>query len=182
MRISSHKITLIGLLIALSIILTRIASIRIAIGGIEGIRIGLGRLPIILGGITLGPLAGGLIGAFSDLLGYFINPVGAYIPHITLASALVGIIPAALLRIRRKEEPTLGELGIVIAIEQIITSFILIPYFLHSLFGLPWQVLIPPRLVAEPIQIVLYTYTIHIILKRNILSYKNYDGSYTLNK
>jgi len=38
MKISSRVITNIGLLIALSIILTRIASIRIAMGGIEGIR------------------------------------------------------------------------------------------------------------------------------------------------
>ena len=51
MIISSHKITAMGLFIALSVILTRIASLRIAIGSVEGIRIGLGKLPIILGGI-----------------------------------------------------------------------------------------------------------------------------------
>ena len=65
MKISSHKITTMGLLIALSIILTRVASLRIAIGGVEGIRIGLGGLPIILGGVIFGPLTGGIIGAFS---------------------------------------------------------------------------------------------------------------------
>ena len=169
MKISSHKITTMGFLIALSIILTRIASLRIAIGGVEGIRIGLGRLPIILGGIIFGPLAGGIIGGFSDLLGYFINPMGAYMPHFTLTSALTGIIPAAILSIKKNEEPTVFELGIAIAIGQIITSIILIPYFLHILFGLPWGVLIPPRIVAEPIHIFVYTYTINIILKRNIL-------------
>jgi len=47
MKISSHKITNMSFLIALSIILTRFASLRIAIGGVEGIRIGLGKLPII---------------------------------------------------------------------------------------------------------------------------------------
>ncbi|HBY57995.1 MAG TPA: folate family ECF transporter S component, partial [Candidatus Atribacteria bacterium] len=36
-------------------------------------------------------------------------------------------------------------------------------------FGLPWGVLLPPRMVAEPIQIFIYTYVINIILKRNIL-------------
>ncbi|MFH0926580.1 MAG: folate family ECF transporter S component, partial [bacterium] len=84
MRISSHKITTMGLLIAMSIILTRIASLRIAIGGVEGIRIGFGGLPIILGGVLFGPLSGGLIGAISDVVGYFINPMGAYMPHFTL--------------------------------------------------------------------------------------------------
>jgi len=174
MKISSHKITTMGLLIALSIILTRIASLRIAIGGVEGIRIGLGRLPIILGGIIFGPLAGGIIGAFSDLLGYFINPMGAYMPHFTLTSALTGIIPAAILNIKKNEEPTFFELSVAITIGQIITSLILIPYFLHILFGLPWGVLLPPRMVAEPIHIFIYSYSINIILKRNILAIKSH--------
>jgi len=169
MKISSREITTMGLLIALSIILTRVASLRIAIGGVEGVRIGLGKLPIILGGIVFGPLAGGLIGAFSDLLGYFINPMGAYMPHFTLTSALGGIIPATILILMKKDEPNVFELGIAIAIGQIITSILLISYFLHILFGLPWAVLIPPRMVAEPIHIFIYTYIINMILKRNIL-------------
>ena len=169
MKISSHKITTIGLLIALSIILTRIASLRVAIEGVVGIRIGLGRLPIILGGIMFGPLAGGLIGAFSDLLGYFINPIGAYMPHFTLTSALTGIIPATILILMRKDEPNVFDLGIAITIGQVITSIILIPYFLHILFGLPWKVLILPRVISEPIQVFIYTYIINIILKRNVL-------------
>ena len=173
MKMSSHKITTMGLLIALSIILTRVASLRIAMGGVEGIRIGLGRLPIILGGIVFGPLSGGLIGAFSDLLGYFINPIGAYMPHFTLTSALTGIIPAAILLLMKKHEPNVFNLGIAISLGQVITSIILIPYFLNILFGLSWKVLIPPRIVAEPIQIFIYTYTINIILKRKILNFNS---------
>jgi len=173
MKISSHKITTMGFLIALSIILTRIASLRIAIGGVEGIRIGLGKLPIILGGIIFGPLSGGLIGAFSDLLGYFINPIGVYMPHFTLTSALTGIIPATILILIRKEEPNVFDLGLAITVGQVITSIVLIPYFLNILFGIPWKVLMPPRIVAEPIQIFIYTYTINIILKRNILIAKS---------
>ncbi|MGB2782848.1 MAG: folate family ECF transporter S component [Atribacterota bacterium] len=169
MKISSHKITTMGFLIALSIILTRVASLRLAIGGVEGIRIGLGRLPIILGGIIFGPLAGGLIGAFSDLLGYFINPIGAYMPHFTLTSALTGIIPAIILILMRKGEPNIFNLGIAITAGQVITSIILIPYFLNILFGLPWKVLILPRIISEPIQVFIYAYIINIILKRNIL-------------
>jgi len=169
MKISSHKITTMGFLIALSIILTRVASLRLAIGGVEGIRIGLGRLPIILGGIIFGPLAGGLIGAFSDLLGYFINPIGAYMPHFTLTSALTGIIPAIILILMRKGEPNIFNLGIAITAGQVITSIILIPYFLNILFGIPWKVLMLPRIISEPIQVFIYAYIINIILKRNIL-------------
>ncbi len=174
MKISSQKITSMGFLIALSIILTRVASLRIAFGGVEGIRIGLGRLPIILGGVIFGPLMGGLIGAFSDLLGYFINPIGVYMPHFTLTSALTGIIPATILILMKKDEPDVFDLGIAIAAGQVIISVILIPYFLNILFGLPWRMLILPRIISEPIHIFIYTYTINMILKRNILITKSH--------
>ena len=168
MKISSHKITNMGFLIALSIILTRIASVRIAIGGVEGIRIGLGKFPVVLGGILFGPLAGGLIGGFSDLLGYIINPIGAYMPHFTLTSALTGIIPVVVLRLLKKtEEIKTIELGLSIALGHIITSLIMIPYFLHTIFGIPWVVLMPARMIAAPFNILIYTYIIKILLKRH---------------
>ena len=166
MKISSRVITNIGLLIALSIILTRIASIRIAIGGIEGIRIGFGGLPIILGGIIFGPLAGGIIGGVADLLGYIINPIGAYMPHFTLTSALTGIIPALFLKISRKDKLKILNLIMAIALGQIITSVLLVPYFLNMLFGISWRVIIIPRLVSVPINIVIYSLLIRLILIR----------------
>jgi ECF transporter S component (folate family) len=168
MKISSRVITNMGFLIALSIILTRIASIRIAIGGVEGIRIGLGKFPVVLGGIIFGPLAGGIIGGFSDLLGYIINPIGAYMPHFTLTSALTGIIPVVILRLfTRSEEIKTIELGFSITIGHIITSLIMIPYFLHNIFGIPWVVLMPARMIAAPFNILIYTYIIKILLKKN---------------
>ncbi len=172
MTISSQKITTIGLLIALSVILTRLASIRIAIAGVEGIRIGLGRLPIILGGVLFGPIVGGIVGGLADLLGYFINPMGAYMPHFTLTSALGGIIPGVIINLK-KEEFNYLNLTLAITIGQILTSLLLTPYFLHLLFGLPWLVILPPRLIAEPIQILIYTYTINLILKRDVLKIKS---------
>jgi riboflavin transporter len=167
MRMSSRIITNIGLLIALSIILTRVASLRIAIGGVEGIRIGLGKFPVILGGILFGPLAGGLIGGFSDLLGYIINPIGAYMPHFTITSALTGIIPVIILRLfKRSEEIRTAELAFSISIAHIITSLIMIPYFLHTIFGIPWVVLLPARFIAAPLNILIYTYIIKLLIER----------------
>jgi len=169
MNISSRTITITGFLIALSILLTRVASIRLAIGGVEGIRIGFGGLPIILGGILFGPLYGGIIGAFSDILGYIINPIGAYMPHFTLTSALTGIIPALILKINQKNELNIFKLGIAVTVGQVITSLILVPYFIHTIFGIPWVVLMPARIIATPINIVIYINIINILIKRDIL-------------
>ena len=57
----------------------------------EFIRISFENLPIILGGIALGPVAGACIGISADLLGcvlyaYTINPI------ITLGAAVVGVL------------------------------------------------------------------------------------------
>lgn len=172
MKISSRKITTMGLLMALSIILTRIASLRIAIGGVEGIRIGLGKLPIILGGIIFGPLSGGVIGAFSDIIGYIINPLGVYMPHFTLTSALSGMIPALVLSLlKRKAEPKTLELGVAITLGHIMISLMLIPYFLNSIFGIPWAILLPARMIAAPINILIYVYVIKIMLKRKLFNF-----------
>jgi ECF transporter S component (folate family) len=95
-------------------------------------------------------------------------------PHFTLTSALSGMIPAAILYLRKKEEPNVLQLGIAIAIGRIITSIILVPYFLHILFALPWTILIIPRLIAEPINVIIYTFTISLILKRYYYVFSSY--------
>ncbi|MCJ7788992.1 MAG: hypothetical protein MUP69_02195 [Candidatus Atribacteria bacterium] len=58
-------------------------------------------------------------------------------PHFSLTSALTGITPAAILHLIKQDEPNTLQLGMAISIEQIITSIILVPYFLQILFGLP---------------------------------------------
>ncbi len=169
MNISARKISSIGLLIAMSIVLTRLASLRIAIGGVEGIRIGFGKLPIILGGLMLGPLYGGMIGAISDIVGYIIQPIGPYIPHFTVISALVGIFPPLLFRILKENDYHIVKIAFVIGFTTGITELFLIPYTLNFIFGIPWQVLIIPRLISAPITILLYTYIIHLFVRRNVI-------------
>lgn len=63
--------------------------------------------------------------------------MGASVPHFSLTSALTGITPAAILHLIKQDEPNTLQLGMAISIEQIITSIILVPYFLQILFGLP---------------------------------------------
>ena len=61
-KITTRMLTRMALLIALTIILERIFSIRINFGVAEGIRLGFGSLPVVFTGIFMGPLAGGLVG------------------------------------------------------------------------------------------------------------------------
>jgi ECF transporter S component (folate family) len=176
MNISTRNISLVSLLVAMSIILSRIASIRIAIGGVEGIRIGFGKLPIILGSFILGPFYGGLIGAISDFLGYIIQPIGPYIPHFTVISALCGILPVVLFRMLRGNEENIINILIPVGITTSITELFLISYSLHIIFAIPWQILMIPRLISVPITIVIYSYLIHAFIRRKVVQVAHHQG------
>ena len=90
-----HKITFSALLIAMTIILTRITPLQ-NLPLIPWIRISLGPALIIFSSILLGPIYGGIVGALSDILGIvlFPNALGYAInPLFTLVYGLLGILP-----------------------------------------------------------------------------------------
>lgn len=170
MRKETERITYLAVMMALSVILTRIASFRLAIGGVEGIRIGLGALPLIMSGVFWGPAAGFFVGALADIIGYFINPLGAYMPHFTLTSALTGALPALVLKVSGKAgQPGPVRLAVAILIGQIVTSMVLVPYFLQLLFAIPWRPLLVPRLISLLIHVPAYTFFINSLARRTQL-------------
>lgn len=166
MKYSTKQLVFMALLTSISIILTRITSLRISFAGVEGIRIGLGDLPIIISGIIFGPASGGLVGAVSDIIGYFINPMGAYMPHFTAVKALTGIIPGIMIRFNAEGYKHPLYLGWIVFITQLITSVLLVPYFLQVLFGIPLKITILPRIMALGMYTVVFPFIIHILLNR----------------
>lgn len=169
MNISTKNIALTSMLIAMSIVLSRFASIRIAIGGVEGIRIGFGKLPIIMGSFILGPLYGGIVGGISDFLGYIIQPIGPYFPHFTIISIISGILPVIIYHIIKGSAEQVINIFIPVGLTISITELFLIPYSLHMVFDIPWQILLIPRLISVPITIAIYTYLIHVFIRRKVL-------------
>lgn len=94
-----------SLLTAISIILTRVFAIMVPLGGLPALRVGFGEIPLMITGILFGPIAGGLAGAASDLIGVLINTQGAFFPGFTLSSILWGVIPGLFYTIIRKTKP-----------------------------------------------------------------------------
>lgn len=95
-KITTKHLVAASLLTAISIILTRVFSIMIPIAGVQALRIGFGGIPIMIAGILFGPIVGALTGVTADLVGFMINPMGAYFPGFTLTAALSGFIPGLL--------------------------------------------------------------------------------------
>ena len=166
MKISTKDMAYLSLLIALNIVLTRIASIRIPIGGTEAIRIGFGGFPIVFAGIMFGPAAGGIVGAIGDIVGYWINPMGGYMPHFTLTAALTGIIPALVLKLFNKREFTMWQLILAIGVGQTLTAILIVPYFLQKLFSMPMAATIPGKILEQVIDVPLYAFMTKIIMQR----------------
>lgn len=167
-KFKTSNIAYYGLLIALNVVLTRIASIRIGSGGVEIIRIGFGGYPIIFAGIMFGPLAGGIVGALGDIIGMIISPMGPYMPHFTLTAALTGIIPGYIMRSCTSKEckTSFKRLLLAIGIGQIVTSIILVPYFMNTLFGVPYAVTLPSRLISQAIHIPIYALMTKVLIAR----------------
>ncbi|NLJ99077.1 MAG: folate family ECF transporter S component [Tissierellia bacterium] len=167
-RISTRNIAYYGLLIALNVILTRIGSIRIGGGGVEFIRIGFGGYPIIFTGIVFGPLAGAIVGAVGDIIGYSINPLGPYMPHFTVVAALTGVLPGIIVLMfkDKKSKINFWKLLLAVAVGQVITSVFLTPYFMKTLFKIPMITTVPGRIITQAIQIPLYAYVTKVLLDR----------------
>ncbi len=83
-----QALTLMAILIALQIILTRFLSILI----FPWLRVSLGFLPIAAVGMLLGPIPAALCGALGDVVGFFLFPSGTFFPGYTLTAALTGLI------------------------------------------------------------------------------------------
>ncbi|ABR47390.1 conserved hypothetical protein [Alkaliphilus metalliredigens QYMF] len=185
MKFNTRKLVTLSLLMALTIVFTRIASIRIPFGGVEGVRVGFGSLPILLAGILFGPISGFIVGALGDLIGYFLNPMGAYMPHFTLSAGLSGFIPGSIyyFTFRPKSNihfssklqvsrPSFWLIFISILIGQVTISLLLIPYFLSALFSIPYELTIIPRTITQLISIPIFSWVIWIISnKTNIFDY-----------
>ncbi|MFW6386975.1 MAG: folate family ECF transporter S component [Bacillota bacterium] len=172
-RLSTRRLVYMAFLIALSIILTRFLSIRITLSGVEGIRIGIGGLPIIFAGIVFGPLAGGIVGALSDFIGvmFFNLGGGAFMPHFTLTAFLTGFIPGLIVWNVFRRRIDYFSLLAAIGLGQLITSIILVPLFLQNLFGVPLVGALPPRIITQLINIPLYSYLIKAIVCRDVFAF-----------
>ena len=89
MRISAKMIAYLAMITAVSVIANVLTWPVSAIGG----AIAFTYIPNFLAGYYFGPAAGFLVGVVADVLGCIIWPKGAWMPLITLASGLMGLIP-----------------------------------------------------------------------------------------
>ncbi len=142
-----RRLTYSALLIALSVVATRLLSIQTPF-----VRIGFGGIPILLAGLAFGPIWGFAAGALADLVGFFLHPVGTYFPGFTLTAGLVGAIVPLILG-RQRITSSFGRLLSAIAFSQLVTSLVLDTYWLTIILGKTAAALLPLRVLNQAIYI-----------------------------
>lgn len=85
---SVKTITICGIMAALAIILSYVATIRIG----SYIRVGFSFLPNMVVDFLFGPAVGGLFGGILDIVKYFLNPSGPFFPGFTISAVLGAVI------------------------------------------------------------------------------------------
>jgi len=171
MKNRSKRIAIAGMFIALSIIFTRFLSQTFLIGGIPALRLSFGDLPLILSGIVLGPSYGAFTGAVADLLGYPLNPQGAYFPGFTLSATLSGLLPGLIVKLFNRRCTWLT-VTLAVCITIAITSLFLNTLWLSIMGGKAFLVLLPPRIIASLIIMPIYIVIIKLFLKHVIHTLK----------
>ena len=143
-RISVRTLTAMALLIAMSIVFSRVLSISTGF-----VRFNLGSLPVLLAGILFGPWAGFVIGGV--LAGYAINPL------ITLGAASIGLV-GGLGWQKLSHLRTGNRLWCSVLAAHFVGSMVINSLALHIFYGYAWAVLIariPNALVRTAVNTVL---------------------------
>ena len=150
-RISVRTLTAMALLIAMSIVFSRVLSISTGF-----VRFNLGSLPVLLAGILFGPWAGFVVGMVADIIGgvlagYAINPL------ITLVSGAVCLV-AGLAWQKLPGLRTGLRLQISVLLGHFVGSMVITSLALRIFYGYPWATLavrIPNALILAAVNTVL---------------------------
>jgi len=139
-KFTTKTLAAMGLLTALSILLTRLCSISVT----PSVRISLGGVPIILAGLLLGPAPGALVGFAADLLGTLLLSAYGWYPPLAVAPMLTGLLPG-LLGAGLLKELTYPRVLLTALPAAVLGSMLWSTYWLHLLYGTSFAALLAVR-------------------------------------
>ena len=134
---STKTLTLMGLLTALEIVLSRFLSISA-----WNTKIGFAFIPVVAAAMLLGPYRAGIIAALADFLGAVLFPIGAYFPGFTLTAFFMGLIYGLFLY----KEQSFLRIVLAVATHQLLLSLLLNTLWISVLYGSPYGPLLLTRL------------------------------------
>ena len=157
------KVTRIGLLIAVEIVLSRFLSISTPIT-----KIGFAFIPLSMIGMLYGPLYGGIAGALCDFIGAILFPIGAYFPGYTLTAALSGATYGFFLQ--NGGAKSLGKVTVASVVINIVYHLGINTYWTTLFTGKGYLALLPTRIFSNvvllPMEIVIIMLTYKFLVEK----------------
>lgn len=158
--LSVQVLVFLGLMGALSIVLSFVGTIRIG----NYLRIGFSDLPNRLNDFLLGPFLGALFGGVMDIVKYLLQPTGPFFPGYTLSAVCGSLIFGFI---------THGMHGHRLSLVRIFAAELLIKVFVNIgmntawsclLYGNALMAILPARILANLIQLPMDTAVIYFVL------------------
>ena len=144
-RISVRDITLMAMLIAIEIVLSRFCSIQA-----WNVKIGFAFIAPVTAAILMGP---------AQAAGTLMFPIGPYFPGFTLNSCLNGLVWGLFLH----KKPSIPKAAIAAGINQFIIGLFITTFWISVLYGSPYLSLLPVRLTQACILFVAQFVTISVL-------------------
>ncbi|ATZ17670.1 folate family ECF transporter S component [Mesoplasma melaleucae] len=160
-KFTVKNIALLGLIVALSIILTNV----IGYSSVFGFRIMIGNFMIFFAGMVFGPLGGIMAGFCSDLVGSMINISGMFHFGFMFAKVFIGFC-GAMVFIFKKNNLWFAKMIFFLIFSLAITSFLITPICLvASGFGSLAGINFVKKTIILPIELVIFIPSIYACLK-----------------
>lgn len=153
---STRNLTVLGILLALEIVLSRFLSISA-----WNIKIGFSFVPVVLAAMLYGPAGSAAVAALGDFLGAILFPIGPYFPGFTFTALLTGLTFGLLLYKKQSVRNTLCAVLIV----QFVLGLLLNTYWIHVLYSSPFLPLLATRVVQSALLTAVQFVTIRALSK-----------------
>lgn len=155
-KFSTKTITMLSLLTALEIVLSRFLSISA-----WNIKIGFSFVPITIAAILFGPVPAAVVAALGDFVGATLFPIGPYFPGFTLTAFLTGLTLGLLLH----KKQTVWNTALAVGINQFVLGLLINTLWISVLYGSSFGPLLATRVVQSCILTVVQFVTIQLIAK-----------------
>lgn len=158
-RSDTKTLVLMGLFVALSIVLTRIAKPI----DLPFVRVTFGFIATSLASCIIGPVLSGIIAAVSDVAGYFLFPSpsgGAFFPGFTLSAFITGLIYGVFLY---KKPKTLIRIILAVLSVSVVVDLGMNTIWLSILYDKAWIAFFTGRLLKTAIMLPVQVVFIHLI-------------------
>lgn len=156
-HLNVRNLTLLAVLIALEVILSRFLSIQL-----WNMKFGFAFIALVLAARIMGPVEAMIVGGLSDLIGAILFPSGAFFPGFTLTAILTGLCYALFIHKRCDLKRIIG----CVLINQLMGSLLLNSLWISILYSTPYGAQIIARLPQVLIMSLIHIAVMELIFTK----------------